>query len=148
MQPTHCTSDMPWAPARLGNERIKGAYVWRSLIDSGVIIPGGSDAPVEYLNPLYGIYAAITRQDREGNPHKGWNPKERVTREEAFKMFTTWGAWVGFEENMKGKIKPGFMADIIVLDTNLKTSEPKEILSAKTLMTIVGGEEVYNRMTE
>lgn len=148
MQPTHCTSDMPWAVARLGSERIKGAYVWRSLIDSSVIIPGGSDAPVEYLNPLYGIYAAITRQDREGNPRKGWNPNERVTREEAFKMFTIWGAWVGFEENIKGKIKPGFMADIIVLDTNLKTSQPKEILSAKILMTFMGGEQVYNQPAE
>ncbi len=145
MQPTHCTSDMPWAPARVGDERIKGAYIWKTLIKSGVKIPGGSDAPVEHVNPLFGIYSAVTRQDQQGNPEKGWNPSEKVTMEEALKMFTTWGAWAGFEEELKGRIKPGYYADIIVLDKDLTDIQPLEIPEAKVLMTILAGDIVYQK---
>ncbi|MBN2135033.1 MAG: amidohydrolase [Acidobacteria bacterium] len=143
MQPTHCTSDMPWAPERLGAERIKGAYVWKTLINLGAVIPGGSDAPVEDVNPIEGIYAAVTRQDKKGNPAEGWNPKERVTRMEALKMFTVWGAYGAFEEDRKGKIKPGFLADVIVLDKDITEIQAPDILKTKVMMTMVGGKIVY-----
>jgi predicted amidohydrolase YtcJ len=93
MQPTHCTSDMYWAEDRLGPERVKGAYAWRSLLQQGSIIPAGSDTPVESPNPLWGFYAAITRQDQKGWPEKGWQADQRMTREEALKAFTIWAAY-------------------------------------------------------
>jgi len=144
MQPTHCTSDMPWADERLGEERVKGAYAWKSMLDAGVeFIPGGSDAPVEYVNPLYGIYAAVTRKDRTGHPENGWAPDQCLSRMVAIKLFTSWGAWAGFEEDIKGKIKPNYLADLIVLDRDITEIPAKEILETKVLRTFVGGEEVY-----
>ena len=144
MQPTHCTSDMSWAPARLGAERLRGAYAWHSLLASGCIIPGGSDFPVESPNPLLGFYAAVTRQDRSGNPPGGWNPGERMTREEALRSFTLWGAYAAFQEREKGSLEPGKWADIVVLTDDIMTIEPPKILTTGVVMTIVAGDVVYS----
>ncbi len=143
MQQTHCTSDMYWAEQRLGPERVKGAYAWRSLIEAGSIIPGGSDFPVESVNPLLGFYAAITRQDAKGWPEGGWYPGQRMTREEALKSFTVWAAYAAFEENLRGSIEPGKLADFTVLSNDIMKCDTKEILSTKVIYTIVAGDIVY-----
>ncbi|MEE9288367.1 MAG: amidohydrolase [Bacteroidota bacterium] len=143
MQPTHCTSDMYWAVDRVGPDRIEGAYAWRSLLESGVIIPGGSDFPVENPNPLWGIYAAVTRQDHQGWPEGGWYPEERMTIEEAIRSFTVWAAFAAFEEEMKGSIESGKLADLVVLSNDIVTIDPDKILSTEVLRTMVGGSWVY-----
>lgn len=145
VQPTHATSDMGWAEARLGGERIKGAYAWRSLLASGARLAGGSDFPVEDVSPLLGIYAAVTRQDLAGKPPGGWYPAERLTRREALKLFTGDAAYAEFAEGRRGKIAPGFDADLTVLDCDVISDPlpPAEIPKAKVLLTVVGGEIVY-----
>ena len=145
MQPTHATSDMPWAEARLGPERIQGAYAWRSLLASGARLCGGSDFPVESESPLLGLYAAVTRQDLAGRPPGGWYPEQRLTRPEALKLFTEDAAYAEFAEGRRGKIAPAFDADLTVLDRDIvsDTLPAAEIPKAKVLMTIVGGEMVY-----
>lgn len=148
MQPTHATSDMYWAEARLGPVRIKGAYAWRSLIETGSIILGGSDFPVESPNPLWGFYAAITRSDHNGYPADGWYGKQKMTREEALKAFTIWAAYGAFQEKVKGTIEYGKYADLTVLSRNIMTIPPKEILETEVEMTIVGGKVVYSRQSE
>lgn len=148
MQPSHCTSDMPWAPDRLGPVRIKGAYAWQSLIRQGSVVPGGSDFPVESPNPLWGFYAAITRQDRSGEPEGGWNPAERMTREEALKAYTIWGAYAAFQEREKGTIEPGKWADLVVLTDDIMTIDPPKILTTRVLKTIIAGEVVYDAPPE
>ncbi|MFN0157842.1 MAG: amidohydrolase [Bacteroidota bacterium] len=144
MQPTHCTSDMYWAGDRLGAERIQGAYAWRSLMKHGSIIPAGSDFPFENPNPLWGFYAAITRQDHSGWPAEGWNPQERMTREEALKSFTIWSAYAAFEENVKGSIEAGKYADLVVLSDDIMKIEPPKILTTNVVLTILAGEVVYS----
>ena len=148
MQPIHCTSDMYWATDRLGPDRVKGAYAWRSLLDSGLIIPGGSDFPVESPNPLWGIYAAVTRRDHHGWPEGGWYPEQRMTIEEAIRSFTIWAAFSAFEEEIKGSIRPGKLADLVVLSKDIVTSKPEEILSTEVLMTMLGGKWVYKKAEE
>lgn len=143
MQQTHCTSDMYWAEQRVGTERVKGAYAWRSLINAGSIIPGGSDFPVESANPLLGFYAAITRQDAKNFPDGGWYPQQRMTRDEALRSFTTWAAFAAFEEHLRGSIEVGKLADLVVLSNDIMQCEPKEILETTVVYTIVGGEVVY-----
>ena len=143
MQPSHATSDMYWAEDRLGPERIQGAYAWRKLLNTGVIIPGGSDCPVEREEPLLQIYAARTRQDISGWPSNGWYPGERMGGLEALKALTSWAAYAAFEEERRGKILPGYDADLTVLDTNPVVCESRDILSTKVLMTIVAGEIVW-----
>jgi predicted amidohydrolase YtcJ len=143
MQPSHATSDMYWAEDRLGPERIRGAYAWRTLLNAGVIIPGGSDCPVEREEPLLQIYAARTRQDVSGWPGEGWYPDERMGGLEALKAMTSWSAHAAFEEERRGKILPGYDADFTILDTNPVVCEPRDILSTKVLMTIVAGEVVW-----
>lgn len=145
MQPTHCTSDMPWAEARLGPVRVKGAYAWRSLLEHGSIIPGGSDFPVESPNPLLGFYAAITRQDRDGHPAGGWYSGQKMTRDEALKAFTIWGARAGFREMEKGSMEIGKMADLVVLEEDIMKIAPERIPGVKVAMTIVGGVIAYER---
>lgn len=169
MQPTHATSDMYWAQARLGPERILSAYAWRSLLKSGALIAAGSDFPVEHPNPLWGFYAAITRQDKDGVPRNakdvqknfqvsadginnpknfegGWYPHQKMTREEALRSFTIWGAHAEFAENQKGSIEEGKLADIVILSRNILTVEPKEILLTDVEMTIVGGMVKYKKL--
>ena len=147
MQPTHATSDMPWAEARLGSKRILGAYAWRSLLNTGAIIPAGSDFPVESPDPLRGFYAAITRQDAHGDPPGGWYPEQCMTREEALKAFTIWGAYAAFQENVKGSIEPGKWADLVVLTDDIMTIEPPKILTSRVVMTMIAGVEVYTADT-
>ncbi len=143
MQPTHATSDMPWAEMRLGSERVKGAYAWRSMLQTCAHIIGGSDFPVESVNPLFGIYAAVTRQDKNGNPLDGWYSDQRMTREEAVRSFTQWAAFGSFEENEKGTIEVGKWADLTILSKDIMKIPPKEILDARVEMTIVNGKIVY-----
>jgi len=143
MQPTHCTSDMYWAEERLGSKRVQGAYAWRTLLNTGSIIPAGSDVPVESPNPLWGFYAAITRQDHKGWPEGGWHPDQRMTREEALRAFTLWAAYASFEENTRGTIEEGKVADFTILSDDIMKIEPKKILDASVEMTIIGGDIVY-----
>ena len=143
MQPTHATSDMYWAEDRVGPERIKGAYAWQDFIRAGLKIPCGSDFPVESVNPMLGIYAAITRQDAEELPEGGWMPEQRMTREQALRGFTIWAAYGAFQEEILGSIEVGKLADIVVLSSDILTVPPKEILSTVPLYTIVGGKIRY-----
>ncbi len=137
MQPTHATSDMPWAEQRVGAERIAGAYVWRSIWDSGAHVAAGSDFPVERVAPLLGVYAAVTRQDAEGNPAGGWHPEQLLTLEEAIRAFTVEAAYAAFVEDYRGVLKPGFVADLTVFDRKLQPDAT--LLQTEVDMTVVGG---------
>jgi predicted amidohydrolase YtcJ len=148
MQPTHCTSDMAWAEKRLGPVRVKGAYAWRSVKDSGAHLPLSSDFPGETLNPFYGIYAAITRQDPRGNPPGGWYPEQKLTLEEALRGYTVEAAYAEFEEREKGSIEKGKLADLIVISKDITKIPAPEILSIRVLKTLVGGKVVYDAETD
>jgi len=139
VQPTHATSDMQWAEARVGPDRIRGAYAWRSLKNGGAHLAGGSDFPVESENPLYGFYAAITRQDLAGRPAGGWRPAERLARREALALFTSDAAYAAFEEQTRGRIAPGFAADLTVFGADPMTAPEKEIPRIATVATVVNG---------
>ncbi len=145
VQPTHATSDMPWAEARLGKDRVKGAYAWRTFLKAGVRLAGGSDFPVEGESPLLGIFAAVTRQDPKGQPPGGWRPEEGLGRAEALRLFTEDAAYAEFAEKRRGRIEPGFDADFTVFDRELFApgTPASEIQKAKVVMTVVGGEIVY-----
>lgn len=143
MQPTHCTSDMPWAQDRVGAARVRGAYAWRRLRDTGVRIPAGSDAPVESVEPLLGLYAAVTRQDAQGNPAGGWFPDQRLTMPEALRAFTSWAAYASFSEADLGTLEVGKRADFVILDRDPCRVAPAELLSTQVLATYVGGEAVF-----
>jgi predicted amidohydrolase YtcJ len=144
MQPTHATSDMPWAATRIGEARVEeGAYVWRKLLDAGAVIASGSDFPVEEANPLLGFYAAITRQDATGKPPGGWTPRQRMTREEALASFTRHAAFASHAEALSGSIESGKLADMVVLSRDIMRVPTREILTTTVTMTIVGGEVVY-----
>jgi len=143
MQPTHCTSDMRWVYDRVGRERAKWAYAWASLRRTGVPIAAGSDFPVESHQPLLGFYAAITRQDGKGEPAGGWHPEQRLTREEALRAFTLDAAYAAFEENQKGSLAPGKLADFVVVDRDVMTCAPQDVLQTRLLQTVIGGEVVY-----
>jgi len=145
IQATHATSDMPWAEARLGPERVKGAYAWRRFLSLGVHVPNGSDFPVENPNPLWGFYAAITRQDRNGKPDGGWFPDQRMTREEALRSWTLEGAYAAFEEGLTGSLEPGKAADFVMLSGDIMQIPPEEILKTRVTMTVVAGEVVYSQ---
>jgi predicted amidohydrolase YtcJ len=143
MQATHATSDMRWAEKRLGPDRIAGAYAWRKYLQMGIPLANGSDFPVEDPNPLWGFYAAFTRQDHEGYPAGGWMPEQKLTREEALKSFTLTPAYAAFEEKQKGSITPGKLADFVILEKDIMKIAPKEVLTTKIMATYVGGREVY-----
>jgi hypothetical protein len=145
MQATHCTSDMYWIDERLGDDRLHEAYPWQSLLKTGSIIPGGSDAPVEFPNPLLGIYAAVTRQDTSGWPEGGWQPNERMTIDQALASLTSWAAYSMFAESYLGKIEPGYMADFTVLSQDLSKINPALIPSVNVHFTIVNGKVVYRK---
>jgi predicted amidohydrolase YtcJ len=143
MQPTHCTSDLYWAEDRVGAERGKGAYLWKTFLKQGVPVAGGSDAPVESIAVLPGIYAAVTRRDAKGWPPGGWHPEERVTALEAVQMFAGAAAFAAFEENDRGSIAPGKRADFTVLTKDVTVIPPADILKTEVALTIVGGEVAY-----
>jgi predicted amidohydrolase YtcJ len=146
MQATHATSDMPWVPARIGPERTQeGAYVWQRLIKSGVVLANGSDFPVEEPNPMLGFYAAITRQSPAGEPPAGWMPDERMSRDEMLKSFTWNAAYAAHAEADLGSIEVGKLADLVLLDKDVMTIAPQEILSTRPILTIIGGEVVHER---
>jgi len=144
MQPTHCTSDMPWAEKRIGAARIKGAYAWRSVLKTGAHVPISSDFPGESLNPFLGIYAAVTRQDPQGNPAGGWYPEQRMTLAEALNGYTVEAAYAEFEEKQKGSIETGKLADFIVISGDPTAIPPKELLRISVLQTFIEGKLVYS----
>jgi predicted amidohydrolase YtcJ len=143
MQPTHATSDMYWAEARVGPERVRGAYAWRTILQSGGRLALGSDFPVEDVNPFFGIYAAVTRQDQKQWPEGGWRPSERLTLGEAIRGFTTDAAFAAFEEKSRGTIEPGKLADLTIVDGDLFAMPAAELFRAKVRYTVVGGEIVF-----
>lgn len=147
MQFTHATSDLTMAEDRLGSERIKTAYAWRTVLDAGSIIIGGSDAPVEKVNPFHGLYAGVTRMTRAGEPEGGWYPEQKVTREEALRAFTIWAAYGQFEEDLKGSLEPGKLADFIIIDRDYMTCPEADIKDIQVLATYVGNELVYTKDT-
>ncbi len=143
MQPSHAIGDLHFAPSRLGIKRLEGAYVWNSFIKSGVIVAGGSDAPVERGEPMIEFYAAVARKDIRGFSGEGWHPEEAVTRDQALKMFTIWPAHVAFEEKLRGSIETGKLADLTILSADIMKIPEMEILKTRCVMTVIGGEIVY-----
>ena len=143
MQPSHAIGDLFFAPSRLGIERLAGAYAWESFIKSGVVVPGGSDAPVERGEPMIEFYAAVARKDQKGFSGEGWHPEEAVTREQALKMFTIWPAYAAFEEQLRGTIEVGKLADFTILSADIMTIPAPEILKTRNVMTVINGEIVY-----
>jgi len=144
MQPSHAIGDLHFAPDRLGKDRLAGAYAWRALIDSGSIIAGGSDAPVEVGDPRIEFYAATQRKDLKGFNNEDWNEEQKVTPQEALKMFTIWPAYAAFEEDKTGSIEVGKQADISIFDTDFMTATGDEILASKPLVTMVNGRLAYD----
>ena len=143
MQPSHAIGDLFFAPKRLGIERLAGAYAWESFIKSGVVVPGGSDAPVERGEPMIEFYAAVARKDQKGFSGEGWHPEEAVTREQALKMFTLWPAYAAFEEKLRGTIETGKLADLTILSADIMTIPELQILKTRCVMTVINGEIVY-----
>jgi predicted amidohydrolase YtcJ len=143
MQPTHATSDMYWAGARLGPERIKGAYAWRTVLDAHGRLALGSDFPVEDVNPFFGIYAAVTRQDQEGKPAGGWYPAQRLTLAEAVRGFTSDAAYAAFEEQSRGTIEVGKLADFTIVEGDFYAMAPADLYKTKVRATVVDGHVVY-----
>lgn len=145
VQPTHATSDKAMAGDRLGEARLSGAYAWRTLLDSGARLAFGSDFPVEPPEPLSGLHAAVTRQDRDGAPPGGWRPGEKVTRAEALAGFTTWAAWAGHADTRVGRLAPGLWADFILLDGDPMDAPDDQIWRIGVTETWVGGKRVFQR---
>ncbi|MFB6098176.1 MAG: amidohydrolase [Salinibacter sp.] len=145
VQPQFAPSDMGWAPARLGPNRIDRAYAWRSLHDAGARLAFGSDAPVEPIDPIQGFHAAVTRQDAEGNPEEGWQPSERVDRWTALRAYTRDAAYAAFREDEWGTIAPGKRADLVVLSQDIMTAPREQLLDTAVVATYVDGRCVYGR---
>jgi predicted amidohydrolase YtcJ len=145
MQASHQTSDMYWAGNRLGETRLRGAYAWRSLLETGTIIPNGSDFPVEYVDPLISFKASVSRQDAKGWPVGGWFPEQRMTREEALKSMTIWPAYAAFQERELGSLTPGKHADFVVLDQDLLKIPDAMLSQVRVRSTWFAGRKVYER---
>ncbi|HST21253.1 MAG TPA: amidohydrolase family protein, partial [Blastocatellia bacterium] len=150
VQPFHLSDDMRWMEERIGRERCKTAYAFKSIQQSGAILCFGTDWPgtsaSEYpINPMLGLYAAVTRQTLSGQPTAGWFPEQRISIEDAIRAYTYNTAYANFEEKIKGSIEAGKLADIVVLSKNLLRVAPKEFLSTEPLYTIVGGRVVYRK---
>jgi predicted amidohydrolase YtcJ len=141
MQATHCTSDMAWAAERLGPDRLRGAYAWRSLLATGVPIAGGSDFPVESPSPFLGLHAAVTRRPVSGGD-PGWSPGQRMTRDEAVRSFTAWNAWASRQEADLGTLEPGKCADCVVLSDDPFTCAEDALAAITPVLTLVDGEVV------
>ncbi len=149
VQPYHCSDDMRWMEERIGRKRSAGAYAFRSLWDAGVVVSFGSDSPGTnasryFLNPMLGLYAAVTRQTLDGEPRGGWFPKERLTIDEALRAYTINTAYAAYEENVKGSLEVGKLADIVVLSDDLFEIAPSQIKDVTVAMTVVGGRVVYD----
>jgi predicted amidohydrolase YtcJ len=142
IQPTHATSDMNMAEDRVGPQRIQGAYAWRKLRSSGARLAGGSDFPVELANPFHGLYAAVTRQDRQGLPNNGWYAREKLTRQEALRLFTTDAAYAGYAEGKVGSLAPGQWADFILLDRDYFQVPDDQVDDITVVATYVSGKQV------
>ena len=145
MQPTHCITDKRFAEKRIGTERCRGAYAWRRLLDAGAAIAFGTDYPVEPIDPLEGLYAAVTRKDRADEPGNGWFPDQKLSMEKAIELYTLGSAYAEFMEDRKGKIKEGYLGDVVIFNEDLMTIPHEKIMSAKVDYTIVGGKVVYQR---
>jgi len=141
VQPSHLLTDMNWAEARIGPERAKTSYPWKQLLDNGVPLAFGTDYPVEPINPLRGLYAAVTRKNEAGT--KEYYPEQELTIEQALAAYTTGSAYAEFAEKDKGTLAPGMLADFIVLDRDLTKVSPADILKTQVLRTVVGGRTVY-----
>jgi predicted amidohydrolase YtcJ len=141
MQPSHLLTDMKWATDRLGPERIKYAYAWKTFLDHNVTLAFGTDYPVELINPFRGLYAAVTRQNESGT--QTFEPQEKISLNEAIYAYTQASAFGEFREEVKGRLEPGYLADLIVLDRDITTASPQQLLHTKVLRTIVNGETVY-----
>ncbi len=145
IQATHCTSDMYWVGERLGEERLKGAYAYQTLLKQNGWLPNGTDFPVENIQPLLTFYASVFRTDHNGWPEGGWHIDEGLTREQTLRSMTIWAAKASFEENEKGTLEPGKYADFVILDIDLMTASPEDVLNAKIESTWVGGEKVFEK---
>jgi predicted amidohydrolase YtcJ len=143
IQPTHATSDMNMAEDRVGRERLRGAYAWRTFLKQGTRIAGGSDFPVESANPFFGLYSAVTRQDHDGHPPGGWHKEQAMTKVEALRAFTLDAAWAGHAEDSLGTLEPGKRADFILVDRDYFRIAPRDIWKTRVLETWVGGKRVY-----
>jgi hypothetical protein len=147
MQPYHCIDDGRWAENRIGQVRARSSYAWRSMLEAGVPLAFGSDWPVAPLDPLLGVYAAVTRAPLDGTHPAGWIPEQRLPVGEALRAYTRGAAYAAFEEEEKGTIAPGKLADVVVLSDNLFTVPPEKIKDAHVVLTIVGGKVVYAELT-
>lgn len=145
MQPSHAITDKRWAESRLGEYRVQGAYAWHMMRSFDVRIAFGTDWPVEPINPYLGLYAAVTRQSTEGDPVGGWWPQERLTIADAIRCYTAESAYASFEEQEKGQLATGMLADIAVHSSDLLSINPADILKTETVITILGGKVVYER---
>ena len=143
MQPTHATSDMYWAEKWIGKQRMQGAYAYKKLLNLHGKLSLGTDFPIEQVNPFLTFYAAVARKDSKGFPDNGFQMENALSRVEALKGMTIWGAFAAFEENEKGSIEKGKFADFVVLDRDIMTVEIDEVLEAKVLKTVLGGEVVF-----
>ena len=144
MQPSHAIGDLFFAPSRVGMKRLSGSYAWETFIKSGVVVPGGSDAPVERGEPMIEFYAAVARKDPKGFTGEGWHPEEAVTRAQALKMFTLWPAYAAFEEKLRGTIEIGKLADLTILSADIMKIPEAEILKTRCVMTVINGEIVFD----
>ncbi len=145
MQAVHQTSDMYWAGTRLGQGRLYGAYAWRSLLATGIVIPNGSDFPVEAVNPLLSFHSSVSRQDAENYPTGGWLPEQRMTRDEALKSMTIWPAFAAFQESVMGSLTAGKLADFVILDRDIMTVADRDLLGTTVIATYIAGKPVYER---
>ncbi len=146
MQPSHLITDMNWAEARLGPERSKYAYAWRSMLDHGIPLAFGTDFPVESISPFRGLYSAVTRMNEAGT--MTFHPEQRISISEAIYAYTQASAFAEFRETRKGRLEPGFLADMVVLDRDITNAEPRQLLATKVLRTVVGGKTVFSAATQ
>jgi hypothetical protein len=145
IQPTHATSDKNMAGDRLGQKRLAGAYAWKKLLDSGARLAGGSDFPVESPNPFFGLHAAVTRQGQDNQPPGGWLPEEKLTRDQSLSLFTENAAWAAHQENVIGRLLPGYAADFILVRDDYFTVPEQDIWKNEVLATYVAGRKVYEK---
>jgi len=139
----HVIDDGRWAWKRLDEKRLKGTYAFRTLLDSGGVLAFGSDSPVATINPLYGIYAAVTRRTLDDKNPGGWIPEQKISVEEAVRAFTWGSAYAEFQESVKGTLEPGKLADLVIVSDDIFTIDPVKIRDAKVLVTIIDGKVVY-----